>query len=61
MQTVFILFETDQWKTKDSRIFLGVFSTEDLAKDAARDQGIFLDFNASYEIIPVVMDTVEEI
>lgn len=35
MKTVFVLFETDVFKTIKSRIFIGVFSTYALAKSYA--------------------------
>jgi hypothetical protein len=34
--TVFILFQTDRWKSKASRIFCGIFDSREKAKDAAK-------------------------
>lgn len=33
--TLFILYQTDQWKSKASRIFFGVFDCRNKAKDCA--------------------------
>jgi len=34
--TLFILYQTDQWKSKASRIFFGVFDCRNKAKDCAK-------------------------
>ena len=39
--TVFILFQTDIHKTKASRVFCGVFSTEEKAIDNAKENGLY--------------------
>ena len=39
--TVFILFQTDIYKTRASRIFFGVFTTEVQAIDNAKENGLY--------------------
>jgi hypothetical protein len=39
--TVFILFQTDIYKTKASRVFFGVFTTEVQAIDNAKKNGLY--------------------
>lgn len=34
--TLFILYQTDQWKTKSSRVFFGVFDCRNKAMDCAK-------------------------
>jgi len=34
--TLFILYQTDNWKTKSSRIFFGVFDCRKKAQDCAK-------------------------
>lgn len=34
--TLFILYQTDQWKTKASRVFFGVFDSRIKANDCAK-------------------------
>lgn len=34
--TLFILYQTDQWKTKSSRVFFGVFDSRAKAMDCAK-------------------------
>lgn len=38
---VFILFQTDTHRTRASRIFFGVFSTEAKAIDHAKENGLY--------------------
>lgn len=37
----FVLFQTDQWKTKRSRVFFGVFSSFDAANQAAKTNDLY--------------------
>lgn len=39
---VFILFQTDIYKSRASRIFFGVFSTEAKAIDHAKENGLYI-------------------
>jgi len=41
MKTVFILFQTDVHRTRASRVFCGVFSTEAGAIDHAKENGLY--------------------
>ncbi len=41
MTTVFVLFQTDVHRTKASRVFFGVFSTEVKAIDHAKQNGLY--------------------
>ena len=39
--TLFILFQTDVWKSKTSRIFFGVFDSRNKAIDCAKYHGLY--------------------
>lgn len=39
--TVFVLFQTDIYKTRASRVFFGVFTTEAKAIDNAKKNGLY--------------------
>jgi hypothetical protein len=39
--TVYVLFQTDVWKSIRSRVFFGVFSTEAGAIDHAKENGLY--------------------
>lgn len=39
--TLFILFQTDIYKTRASRVFFGVFSTEAKAIDHGKENGLY--------------------
>ena len=39
--TLFILYQTDQWKTKPSRVFFGVFDSRIKAIDCAKYHGLY--------------------
>ena len=45
---LFILYQTDQWKSKASRVCFGVFSTRELAIDAAKANGLY---NSDSEVV----------
>ncbi len=40
--TLFILYQTDIWKTKTSRIYFGVFDSREKAKDCAKYYGLYV-------------------
>ena len=42
MKTVFVLFQTDVWKSHRSRIFCGVFDSFDAANQAAKANNIYV-------------------
>lgn len=39
--TLFILYQTDIWKTKSSRVFFGVFDSRNKAIDCAKYHGLY--------------------
>lgn len=39
--TLFILYQTDVWKTKSSRIYFGIFDSRDKAVDIAKYNGLY--------------------
>lgn len=39
--TLFILYQTDQWKSKASRVFFGVFDSRNKAIDCAKYHGLY--------------------
>lgn len=58
--TIFVLFETDVHKSKQSRIFLGAFESEEIAKEIAKQNNCYRqDCNA--EIVPTQLNEFKEI
>jgi len=57
--TLFILFQTDQWKTKSSRVFFGVFDSRTKAIDCAKYQGLYSS-TTSVVIEEVALNLCEE-
>lgn len=41
IMTLFILYQTDIWKSKASRVFFGVFDSRTKAVDCAKYQGLY--------------------
>lgn len=39
--TLFILYQTDVWKTKSSRIYFGIFDSRSKANDIAKYNGLY--------------------
>lgn len=60
MKTVYVLFETDLHKSKFSRIFLGVFSSFNLANQYAKDNNCYTN-NTEVVILEVELDKFLEI
>jgi len=58
--TVFILFQTDIYKTRASRVFCGVFSTEVKAIDHAKENGLYTH-TAEVVIIECEIDKFDEV
>lgn len=56
---VYVLFQTDVWKTHTSRVFFGVFSSFDAANQAAKDNDLYSD-DSEVDIIEVELDEFEE-
>jgi hypothetical protein len=57
---VYVLFQTDVWKSKASRVFFGVFSSEKKALKAAIKNDLYLG-KVEVEIIEVELNEFEEI
>lgn len=53
--SIFILFETDIYKTKSSRIFKGVFTDKGIAEDFAKENRIESTISSA-EIIEIEKD-----
>lgn len=47
---VYVLFQTDIWKTKSSRVFFGVFLYKSAAIDAAKENGLQTN-ESEFEIV----------
>lgn len=58
--TVFVLFQTDVWKSIRSRVFFGVFSSEVKAIDHAKENGLYT-CDAEVVIIECELDKFEEL
>jgi len=58
--TVFVLFQTDIYRTRASRVFCGVFSTEQKAIDHAKANRLYTH-DAEVEIIEYELDKFGEI
>lgn len=58
--TLFILFQTDIYKSRASRVFFGVFSTEVKAIDHAKENGLYIH-TAEVVIIECEIDKFGEI
>lgn len=59
MKSIFVLFETDVYKSKFSRVFLGVFSTFELANQFAKENNCYTD-KTEVVILEVELDKFEE-
>ena len=59
MKNVYVLFETDLHKSKFSRVFLGVFSSYNLANQYAKDNNCYTN-NIEVVILEVELDKFEE-
>lgn len=42
---LFILYQTDQWKSKTSRVFFGIFDTRNKALDVAKYHGLISTYS----------------
>ncbi|MFA5433941.1 MAG: hypothetical protein WC319_13940, partial [Candidatus Paceibacterota bacterium] len=52
--TVFVLFQTDIHRTRASRVFFGVFTSEVLAIDHAKGNGLYTHDRYSGDMHPVI-------
>ncbi len=60
MKTVFVLFQTDVHRTRTSRVFFGVFSTEVKVIDHAKENGLYIH-TAEVVIIECEIDKFDEV
>lgn len=58
--TVFVLFQADIYRTRASRVFCGVFSTEAGAIDYAKGNGLYIH-DAEVVIIECELDKFDEV
>lgn len=58
--TVYILFQTDIYKTKSSRVCFGVYSTEEKAITAAKENDLY-SYQSEVLIIECDIDKFEEL
>ncbi len=59
MKNLYVLFETDVYKSKISRIFLGVFSSFELANQFAKENNCYTN-QTEVVILEVELDKFEE-
>jgi hypothetical protein len=57
---LFILYQTDIWKTKTTRVFYGIFDSRPKAVDCAKYYGLY-QLNAKVVIEEVTLNVFEEI
>ena len=57
---LFILYQTDQWKSKASRLCFGVSSTRELAINAAKANGLYKS-DSEVVIIEMTLNEFEEL
>ena len=57
---VFVLFQTDVWKSEKSRVCFGVFSSEERAISAAKKESLFSS-DSEVVILYTTLDEFEEI
>lgn len=58
--TVFVLFQTDIYKTRASRVFFGVFASAELAAGNAKENGLYTH-DAEVVIIECELDKFGEV
>ena len=58
--SIFVLFQTDKYKTKWTRVFFGVFSSEELALSAAKEEGL-ISSDSEIDIVQTTLDEFEEL
>lgn len=58
--TVYVLFQTDVWKTYSSRVFFGVFTSKIKAIDAAKENNLYI-CDAEVDIVECEIDKFEEV
>ena len=58
--TIYVLFQTDVWKTYKSRVFCGVFSTKVKAIDAAKANDLYRS-DAVIQIVECELDKFDKL
>ena len=58
--SVFLLFQTDNWKSKASRVCFGVFDTRANAIDSAKWQKLY-NFNSKVVVLEATVNQLEEL
>ena len=58
--SVFLLFQTDNWKSKASRVFFGAFDSRNKAIDYAKYNDLYW-YNSEVVIIEVTLNEFREI
>ena len=57
---LFILYQTDIWKTKSSRIYFGIFDTRNKAIDSVKYNGLYVN-NAEVIIEEITINQFSQI
>ena len=57
---LFILYQTDIWKTKSSRIYFGIFDTRNKAIDSTKYNGLYVN-NAEVIIEEITINQFSQI
>lgn len=58
--SIFLLFQTDNWKSRASRVFFGAFDSRNKAIDFAKYNELFC-YNAEVEIVEVALNQFGEV
>lgn len=57
---LFILYQTDKWKSKSSRVFCGIFDTRKKAIDNAKYNGLYTNYSEVI-VLEVTLNLFEEL
>ena len=57
---LFILYQTDKWKSKASRVCFGIFDTRAKAIDCAKWQELY-NYNSEVVVIEITLNLFEEV
>jgi hypothetical protein len=57
---LYVLFQTDCWKSKASRVFFGIFDSRPKAIDFAKYNNLY-SYNAEVVIVEVVLNQFQEV
>ncbi len=57
---VFLLFQTDSWKSKASRVFFGAFDSRAIALDYAKYNDLYW-YNSDVVVIEVILNQFGEV